>query len=69
MWWRIIPNKHGKKGRYLHILAITNKKITFRRTQRLWSETLLDRKIPINKLNGKSFFVGLGDDRIDLKFP
>jgi hypothetical protein len=42
-----------KYGRYLYILAITNKKITFRRTLRLWSKTFIDRKIPINKLNSK----------------
>jgi hypothetical protein len=40
-----------KYGRYLYILAITNKKITFRRTVGLWSETFIDRKVPINKLN------------------
>jgi hypothetical protein len=42
-----------KYGRYLYNFAITNKKITFRRTLGLWSETFIDRKIPINKLNSK----------------
>jgi hypothetical protein len=37
-----------KYGRYLYILAITIKKITFRRTLGLWSKTVIDRKIPIN---------------------
>jgi hypothetical protein len=45
-----------KYGRYLYILAITNKKIRFKRTLELWSETFMARKIPINKLNGKWTF-------------
>jgi hypothetical protein len=52
----VVANKSQqtwKYGRYLYILAITNKNITFRRTLGLWSETFIDRKIPINKLNSK----------------
>jgi hypothetical protein len=41
---------------YVYILAITNRKIRFKRTLELWSETFMARKIPINKLNGKWTF-------------